>query len=158
MKPETGLDRIDFEILRALSNDARLSNKELAARVELAPSSAFERVKRLREAGVLRGFHAVVDPTALGISLQAMTAVRLAKHSRQAFASFHEYAIGLEEVVAFYQVAGEDDFLVHTAVPDAERLRDVTDRFAGHEAVMHMSTALIFEHDRKPVWPVYRSR
>jgi DNA-binding Lrp family transcriptional regulator len=124
--------------------------------VQLAASSAFERVKRLREAGVLRGFHAVIDEKALGISLQAMTAVRLAKHSRQAFASFHEYALGLDEVVALYQVAGEDDFLVHTAVPDAERLRDVTDRFAGHDAVMHMSTALIFEHVHKPVWPVYR--
>lgn len=60
------LDRIDCGILAALQNDGRLSNKELAARVGLAPSSCLARVRRLREGGVLRGVHADVDPRALG--------------------------------------------------------------------------------------------
>ena len=66
------LDRIDFEILAQLQNDARLSNKELAARVHLAPSSCLERVRRLRRLGAITGFHATVDPEVLGIALQAM--------------------------------------------------------------------------------------
>ena len=66
------LDRIDFDILAALQNDGRLSNKELAAKVGLAPSSCLERVRALRESGVLRGFRAEVDPEALGIHLQAI--------------------------------------------------------------------------------------
>jgi len=61
------LDRTDFEILRLLQKDARLTNKELASAVELAPSSTHERVKRLWDVGVLRGLHAEVDLHALGI-------------------------------------------------------------------------------------------
>jgi DNA-binding Lrp family transcriptional regulator len=72
------LDRIDFAILAALQNDGRLTNKELAGRVGLAPSSCLERVRRLREAGTLRGSHAEVDPAVLGIGLQALLAVRTA--------------------------------------------------------------------------------
>jgi DNA-binding Lrp family transcriptional regulator len=76
------LDRIDFALLAALQKDARLSNKELAARVALAPSSCLERVRRLREEGVLTGFRAQVDPRALGIAMQALVFVRLARHAR----------------------------------------------------------------------------
>ena len=64
------MDRIDFGIISELQNNARLSNKELAARVKLAPSSCLERTRRLTADGVLRGFHAEVDPAALGVGLQ----------------------------------------------------------------------------------------
>ncbi len=69
------LDRIDVELIRLLRKNARLPNKELAARVGVAPSTALERVRRLREARVLLGFHAEVAPEAVGIGLQAMVAV-----------------------------------------------------------------------------------
>ena len=65
-----GLDRIDREIVAALQNNARLSNKELAAAVGLAPSSCLERVRKLQDGGVLRGYHAEVDPAALGVELE----------------------------------------------------------------------------------------
>ena len=70
--PEVSLDRTDFGILRLLQNNASLSNKEIAAAVGLAPSSAHERLKRLREDGVLRGSHADVNPKAMGIGLEAL--------------------------------------------------------------------------------------
>ena len=63
------LDRTDFEIIDALQNDARLSNKELAARIQLAPSSCLVRVRALANAGVLTGYHAEVSPAAMGIGL-----------------------------------------------------------------------------------------
>jgi len=66
------LDRTDFGILRLLQNNASLSNKEVAAAVGLAPSSAHERLKRLRDERVLRGTHADVDPRAMGIGLEAL--------------------------------------------------------------------------------------
>ena len=75
-------DRTDFEILRLLRKNARIPNKDLAARVGVAPSTALERVRRLREAGVLLGYHAEIAPAAVGIGLQAMVDVRLARHSR----------------------------------------------------------------------------
>ena len=63
------LDRIDRKILAILQKDARISNKELANAVHLAPSTCFERVRRLRERGILGEAHATVDPEALGIGL-----------------------------------------------------------------------------------------
>jgi DNA-binding Lrp family transcriptional regulator len=144
-----GLDRIDREILVALSNNARLSNKEIAARVGLAPSSALERFRRLERGGWLRGFHADVDPRAFGLGLEAMIAVRLKQHSRDHFESFRLYVQTLPEVVAAYHMAGGDDFLVHVRARDADHLRDFAiDAFTTRPEVGHLETALIFEHLR----------
>lgn len=150
------MDRIDNAILGFLQNDGRMSNKELAAAVGLAPSSCLERVRRLQEKGVLKGFRAVVSPQELGIGLQAFVAVRLAKHSRDVVAAFHNHIQTLPEVVAFYHVAGQDDFIVHVAVKDAEHLRNLTlDSFTTREEVARINTALVYEYMRQPVMPNY---
>src|ERR1044072_5802722 len=81
--PPNTLDDTDRAILEALSEDARIPNNRLAERVGVAPSTALQRVRALREAGVLRGFHAEIDLAALGRPLQAMVAVRLAVHARE---------------------------------------------------------------------------
>ncbi len=70
------MDRIDGAILAALQNQGRLSNKELAALVGLAPSSCLERVRRLQDRGVILGFHAEVDPMAVGIGLHPCSRLR----------------------------------------------------------------------------------
>ena len=145
-----GLDRIDREIL------VRLSNKELAARVGLAPSSALERFRRLTREGWLRGFHADVDPRAFGLGLEAMISVRLKQHSRDQFEAFRLYVQTLPEVVAAYHMAGGNDFLVHVRARDAEHLRDFAiDAFTTRPEVGHLETALVFEHLRggAPIWP-----
>jgi DNA-binding Lrp family transcriptional regulator len=141
------VDRIDVAILAHLQKDARLSNKELAARVGLAPSSCLERVKRLRQTGVLTGFRALVAPGALGIALQALVFVRLARHARQQVKEFREHALSLPETVAVYHVAGQHDFLVHVGVRDADHLRDLAmDAFTSRREVARIETHLIFEH------------
>jgi len=156
---ETGLDRIDFEILAALQQEARLSNKELAARVDLAQSSCLERVRRLRRDGVLRGSHADVDPVALGIGLQAMIAVRLRQHSRDLVDAFREHALTLDEVISVYHVAGEDDFLVHVAVRDSAHLRDLAmDAFTTRPEVARILTSLIYATARRRPLPAYAAR
>lgn len=156
MEPKPGLDRMDCEILAALQNDARLSNKELAAAVGLAPSTCLERVRRLREAGVLRSFRAELDAAAVGVGLQAMIAVRLRQHSRDLVDAFRAHVVGLPEVVALYHVAGADDFLVHVAVRDAAHLRDLAlDAFTRREEVAHLQTSLVFEHTRTAGLPIY---
>ena len=149
-------DRIDDGILRALQNNARMSNKELAAEVGLAPSSCLERVRRLQSQGVLQGYRARVNSGSLGIGLEAFVSVRLAKHSRELVDSFREHVTTLEETVAIYHVAGEDDFLVHVAVRDAEHLRDLAlDAFTTRAEVSRLNTSLIYEHVRQPVLPNY---
>ena len=131
MRHHTDLDEQDIAILAALKENARVSNKDLAEKVGLAPSTCLERVRRL----------------VLGFGLQAMIAVRLQRHSREIVASFHEYVLGLTEVRAVYHVAGADDFLVHVAVRDADHLRDLAlDAFTTRNEVGHIETRLIFEH------------
>lgn len=149
------LNRTDFAILAALQNDARLSNKELAARVGLAPSSCLERVRRLRAEGTLLGFRALVEPRALGIAMQALVFVRLARHARQQVKSFRQHALSLPETIGLYHVAGQHDFLVHVGVRDANHLRDLAmDAFTSRREVARIETHLIFEHSPKPQLPV----
>lgn len=145
------IDQTDREILAALANNARLSNKELAARVGLAPSSCHERVRRLVDDGAIVGFHAAVNPAVLGFGIEAMLAVRLPQHSRQNFDAFREYVATIPEVVDVYHVSGEIDFLVHVVARDAQHLRDLAlDRFLSRPEVGHIETELIFDHVRPP--------
>ncbi len=154
---QTKLDRTDCEILDILQKDARLSNKELAARVGLAPSSCLARVQRLRTTGILKGAHAEVEPGALGIALQALIAVQLRQHSRAQVKAFWKHVLGLPEVLAVYHVAGAADFQVHVAVRDAHHLRDLAlDAFTTRTEVAHIQTSLIFEWVKKPGLPNFR--
>jgi len=147
MRFDTDLDQSDIAILAALKTNARISNKDLAETVGLAPSTCLERVRRLVDAGVINGFHADIDLAKLGFGLQAMIAVRLQRHSREIVESFREYVLGLTEVRAVYHVAGADDYLVHVAVRDADHLRDLAmDAFTTRPEVAHIETRLIFEH------------
>ncbi len=155
-KPDsTTIDRTDLEILAHLQNDARLSNKELAAKIGLAPSSCLARVRRLELSGALHGYHAEVDPRVFGVTLEALVAVRLEKHAQQAIAGFERHLATLPEVRGWYHLAGANDYLVHVAVRDAEHLRDfVLMAFTGRTEVAHLETNLIFSHQRNAAFGV----
>src|SRR5688572_908961 len=143
------LDVIDLAILAALQKDAGLSNKELARKIRLAPSSCLQRVRRLREAGALRGLHADVAPEAMGIGLQALVAVRLTHHLEKDVVGFRQQLRERPEVVASYYVSGGVDLLVHVAVRDVDHLRTLgVEAFTSHRLVAHVETSLIFEHER----------
>lgn len=144
------LDRIDCELLRLLQNDARTPNKALAERVGLAPSSSLVRVQRLVEQGVLTGFHAEVDPSAVGLRLQAMVFVQLGSHGGSAIEEFRTRLLALPEVVQLYHVGGAQDLLVHVVARDSDDLRQIVlDGIAAHLIVRHIETNLIFEHHRR---------
>lgn len=156
MKAKLRLDSTDIQIIRQLRKNARISNKALAAAVGLAPSSCLERVRRLRMARVLTGYHADLDPDALGIGLQAMVAVRLARHARSEVESFQKHLASLTEVVTMFHVAGANDYLVHVAVRDTGHLRELAlTAFTERPEVDHIETQLIFHHQRNHDLPVY---
>lgn len=143
------IDRTDNAILAALQKDGRLSNKELAAKVGLAPSSCHERVRKLTGSGAIRGFHAEIDPAALGYTLEAMISVRLRRHSRDQYDTFRAAVLALDEVKAVHHLAGENDFLVHVMARDTAHLRDLAlDHFIARPEVGRIETWLIFEHVR----------
>lgn len=148
------LDRIDDAILELFQKNARITNKELAAAVGLAPSSCLSRVQRLRAEGILGEAHARVAPEAMGIGLQALVAVRLRQHSRQQVKAFWKHALGLPEVLAVFHLSGAQDFLVQVAVRDAAHLRDLAlDAFTARPEVAHLETSVLFDQAVKPVLP-----
>lgn len=150
------LDRIDHAILTALQDDGRISNKDLAARCSVSPSTCLERVRRLKSLGVIRGFHAEVDPEALGIGVEAMISVRLNHHANVSFDQLCAELIRVREVLAVYLLAGAQDALVHVAVRDVSHLRDLlADTFTSRSDVLRVETHLIFEHKRKSALPEY---
>ncbi len=148
------LDRIDTALLGLLRKNARLPNKALAEKTGIAPSTALERVRRMQESRVILGYHVEIAPQALGIGLQAMVAVRLARHSRALVDSFHAYLSARPEVIAFYHLAGADDFLVHVGAKDSDHLRELTlSAFTERPEVAHIETHLIFDYRRGNALP-----
>ena len=144
------LDRTEAAILEALQQNARISNRALADRVGIAPSTCLERVRRLRGRGVIRGFHAEVDPSAVGRTIQALIAVRLRVHSRETIDAFYRHVTELPDSLAVYHVGGADDYLIHVAVLDTAALRElVVEDFTARPEVAHVETRLIFEFVRK---------
>jgi DNA-binding Lrp family transcriptional regulator len=142
------LDDIDRHIVRELARDARIANNALAERVGIAPSTCLGRVRSLRERGVIRGYHADVDPAALGRPLQAMIAVRLQSHARSRIRVFVAGVAGLPEVLNVFFLAGKDDFLLHVAAASTSALRDFVETLSSNEDVSYTETSLIFEHIR----------
>jgi DNA-binding Lrp family transcriptional regulator len=144
-----GLDELDRRLLRELVADARVPNNALAHRVGIAPSTCLGRVRALRERGVIRGYHADVDPAALGRPIQAMIAVRLQSHARGHIPDFMAKIAKLPEVLNVFFLGGADDFHVHIAATSTDNLRDfVVVNLSGDPDVALTETNLIFDHIR----------
>lgn len=149
------LDRTDRALLHALQADARATVKELGAVVGLSPSAAHDRVRRLRDAGAITGYHAALDPRSVGIGLQALIQVRLRQHSRDTYATFRAHALSLPETLAVAHITGPMDFLVRVGVRDSDHLRDLTlDSFTTRPEVARLETAIVYEHVLSTAWPV----
>jgi DNA-binding Lrp family transcriptional regulator len=140
------LDRIDAEILRLLQNDARLSNKQIAAAVGLAPSSVHDRLKRLWAEGVLTGLHAEVAPQAMGVGLEALLMIELAKHERATVDRFMDEIVEIPEVRSAHLITGRYDLVVHVVARDTRHLKDLAlDRFTNRPGVTRIETSIIYE-------------
>jgi DNA-binding Lrp family transcriptional regulator len=139
-------DRIDAEILRLLQNDARLSNKQIAAAVGLAPSSVHDRLKRLWAEGVLTGLHAEVAPQAMGVGLEALLMIELAKHERATVDRFMDEIVEIPEVRSAHLITGRYDLVVHVVARDTRHLKDLAlDRFTNRPGVTRIETSIIYE-------------
>ena len=142
--------RTDIKILHHLSNNARITNKELAERIGVAPSTCFEKTRILQANNVLRGFHADIDIHALGIKIEAMINIRFETHSKAVVDSFYDYAINLAQVTGVFHLSGANDFLVTVAVRSTQELRDfILSAFAERPEVAHIETSIIYQSKRK---------
>jgi Lrp/AsnC family leucine-responsive transcriptional regulator len=120
------LDAVNRRLLRELQADARLSLAELGRRVGLSAPAVGERLQRLQEAGVVRGYRAELDPAALGLPLGVIIRVRPAAGELPKVA---ELARQTPEVVECHRITGEDCFFMKLQVRDVAHLEEVIDRF-----------------------------
>ena len=137
------LDAIDKRILRIIQKDASLSINEIASRVGLSQTPCWKRLQRLEAAGVIKRRIALLDPMKLGLGITVFVTIEVGDHSAAAQKRFAAALAAMEEVMDFYRMAGEVDYLLRVVVPDTAAfdefykrlieimpLKNVTSRFA----------------------------
>ena len=115
---EAILDRTDLRILRALQADGRLTNAELAARINVSPATCHRRTQRLFEEGRITGVRAEIAPSAVGLGALVMVGVVLDRSTPESFAAFEGAVLELKEVLDCNLVAGDFDYLIKIRVRD----------------------------------------
>lgn len=141
------LDDVDLVILRELGKDARTPNNLLASRAGIAPSTCLGRVRALQDAGVIRGFHADIDPRMLGLQVTAMISVMLRPDFRHEMLNSARNLQSLPEVQDVFVLGGTPDILVHVICTSVEALRDfVATNLGSRAAFSSTQTNLVFEH------------
>jgi Lrp/AsnC family transcriptional regulator, leucine-responsive regulatory protein len=124
------LDSIDVRLLTELQQDADRPNVELARLVGLSPAATLNRVRRLKESGVVRRVSALLDSTAAGFPLQVYVMVTLARHDDAADQRFEEAALALPQVIAADWVTGEVDAMLMVVARDVAELQRVLNRLS----------------------------
>ncbi len=147
---EVKLDPIDRAILAVLQREGRLSNLELAQRVQLSPSACLRRVKALEDNGVIGQYVALVNPRAVGRHGVSFTIVTLESTSPTQIAAFEQAVCDQPEVLDCFYVAGSNDYLIRFTYRDAEALEqfhaDVLMRLPG---VARLNSLLVLRTVKK---------
>ena len=137
------LDRIDRRILSDLQADGRITNVELARRAEISAPPCLRRVRALEEAGFIRGYHADLDPKALGFNVTVFAHVGLTSQAEPDLEAFEKLIGGWPEVRECHMLAGETDFLLKVVAADWDAYQQfLTVRLTAAPNVSHVKSAL----------------
>ena len=123
LEPVENIDAVDRRLLKALQEDGRISNAELARRCNLSAAACFERVRRLREKKVIIGYAALIDPAKVGRGLMIFVEVLLDRTTGDMFEAFAEAVRRQPEVLECHMVAGGFDYLIKARVGDMDAYR-----------------------------------
>lgn len=137
------MDVTDIKILTLLQDDASISIAELAQRVNLSQTPCWKRVQRLEASGVIQKRVALLDPEKIGLGLTVFVSIETSDHSGQWLQRFADFVSAMPEVMEFYRMAGDVDYMLRVVVPDMAAydafykrliieipLKNVTSRFA----------------------------
>jgi DNA-binding Lrp family transcriptional regulator len=141
------IDDIDHILLDALAENARITNADLAERAGIAQSTCITRVRNLVKQGVIEGFHARINPSALGNGMQVLISVTLRASARQQLSQFMDEMKALPEVTQVFFLGGTEDFILHLTARDSDHVRDfVLEHLSANPAVANTRTNMIFQH------------
>ena len=137
------MDSIDREIVRILQNDASLSIADVAKRVGLSSTPCWKRIQRLEEDGIILKRVALLDPAKIGLGTTVFVSIETGDHSKEWLTRFAQFVRDMPEVVEFYRMAGDVDYMLRVVTTDiasydafyqrliaAVPLKNVTSRFA----------------------------
>lgn len=145
-----GLDRLDLRILETLQSDGRITNKELADKVNLSASACHQRLQRLIADGWVLGFTGRINIERLCAPVQCIATVSVSKHSPDTFHSLERYVAQLPEALEAYTVSGSCDFIIRFACPHMSHYVNVTDALIKHcPDVGNISTHVIMKHSKE---------
>lgn len=150
------LDRIDRRILADLQSDGRMTNVELARRAGISAPPCLRRVRALEEAGYIRGYHAEIDPTALGYNVTVFAHVGLNSQADADLRAFEGLVREWPEVRECHMLAGETDFLLKIVAEDWDDYqRFLTTRLTAAPNISHVKSALAIRTSKlKPGVPI----
>ena len=112
------LDKIDLKILKILQHNSKITNLELSKQIGLSPAPTLERVKKLESTSIIESYHAIVNPTSIGLNVKTFVLVSLAWQKEKALANFLEKVKAIEEITECYIITGEADFLIKIICKD----------------------------------------
>jgi Lrp/AsnC family transcriptional regulator len=139
------LDRIDRKILAILQNDATPAVAEIASRVGLSTTPCWRRIQKLETDGVIAKRVALLDPAKVNAGVTAFVAIRTNQHNEEWLRRFSGIIDGFPEVVEFYRMAGEIDYLLRVVVPDIARFDAFYKRLIEQIALQDVSTSFAME-------------
>jgi Lrp/AsnC family transcriptional regulator, leucine-responsive regulatory protein len=117
------LDKIDMAILSIVQQDGRIAMKDLAEQVGLSLTPCIERIKRMERDGVIMGYHAHVNPRALGLQILVFVEITLHQKSEKAFERFRRAIVAIPEVMECHLVSGDFDYLIKARIPEMSEYR-----------------------------------
>jgi Lrp/AsnC family transcriptional regulator, regulator of ectoine-degradation genes len=121
------LDNRDIAILAILSREGRIAKTDLAARVNLSPTPCWDRMKRLEQAGLIRGYRAQIDLAALGAHVQVFVTVELESHRPESFQLFERVVERMDQVTGCWAIGGGYDYLMQVIARDVAAFQDLMD-------------------------------
>lgn len=142
---QRNLDRIDLQILDILQRQAKISNVELAKKVNLSASPCLERVRRLESLGVIKRYAAILDGDKLNAGMTAFIQVTLDRTKDDVFTQFKRKLVEIKEVAECHMVAGGFDYLIKLRVADIKSYRHVLGKIVDMDGVSQTHTYVVIE-------------
>src|SRR4029450_6819209 len=140
------MDAIDRKILALLQEDGRLTITELAARVGLSVSPCHRRLRELERSGTIRGYRAVVDADAVGLTFQALVFVTMRQEDRETLLGFEEAVARIPNVVQAQRLFGDPDYLLRIVTADLKAYADLEDDvLAALPGVQRLTSTLVMK-------------
>ena len=144
MKMAYNLDKTDLKILKILQEDGRITNLQLSTEIGLSPAPTLERVKKLEKSGIIKSYHATLDPSTLGLGIQTLMLVTLSRHVENAIKNFISAVKSIDEVVECYHLTGSSDYLLKIMVKDIAAYENLaSNRIASIEGIGHLQSMVI---------------